>query len=115
MTPWPVSSERLPEEKMQHAAALEASGRELTPIELEPEIDADGADRRVVGDAKARGRAKLPKVDVRGALEDVARVDEADGADAAEQRHAHFAVQHDQAVAAGRKPGRADRRIRPQP
>src|SRR5436190_8487445 len=72
-------------------------------IDLEPEIDANRANRRLEPQAESRCGAHPSEVDVRGLLEDVASVEEPDHADAAHQWHAQFGIQDDHPVAADRE------------
>src|SRR5688572_14569154 len=96
---------------MEHAAAFETSRRQLAAIELESEIDANRANRRLIADPDAGGGAKLAQVQVGRLEKHVARIDERDSAEAADERGSKLAVQNDESVATGREPGRADRRV----
>ena len=80
------ASEGLPQRNVQDAAALEASRRQLAAIELEAEIDANRADRRLVADAEAGGGAQLAEVEIARARKHVAGVEEPDSAEAADER-----------------------------
>ena len=51
-------------------------GDELAAIEVEAEVDADRPDRRSIADAEAGRRPQVGEVEVAGAREDVAGVDE---------------------------------------
>src|SRR6266850_4141823 len=94
---------------MRHPAPFEIPRNELPAIELESEVDTDGSDRRSVPEAEARRRALVHEIDVRGARDHVAGIDEADDAHAAEHGDAKLGVQHDHTVASLRETARADR------
>src|SRR2546426_9565765 len=94
---------------MRHPAPFESTRNELAAVQIEADVDADGPDRRAVEETEASRRTQVREIDIRGAREHVAGVDEADDAEAADQGDAQLAVQHDHAVAAFREAARADR------
>src|SRR6266550_7439989 len=93
---------------MQHPASLEDAGHELARTEIEPELETDGTDRRLVVQAEARRRPQIHEAQIARMRKDVAGVDERDAGESLERRHAQLRVQHDLPVAARRESRRAD-------
>src|SRR5438128_10576286 len=59
-----MKSEGLSERDMQDRAPLEDAGHELAPREVEPELDADGTNRRLVMHAEAGGGPEVHQAHV---------------------------------------------------
>ena len=74
------SSESLPQRNVQHVTPFESARGQFATIELEPHVDADGADRRSITKAESGRATQLSQVQIPGAKKDVARVEEPDGA-----------------------------------
>src|SRR5438067_9918503 len=72
-------------------------------VGLEPEVDSQRPERRLVAHAESDGTAKVGDIELPETLEHVSRVDEADDAQSAVHRHAKLAVEHDRRVPADRK------------
>src|SRR5512145_385176 len=102
------SSESLPEAEVQRRAPLQRSP-DLAAIELEAQIQPEGAHRRVVAETETHAAAEFAEIEVRYTAEDVAAIDEDGGADIAPDRHTQLAVEENDRIAARREPGRRDR------
>src|SRR3989442_1492966 len=101
--PW---SECLPEAEPPLTATFqnERVQRNRPAVDLESVVDPERTEGRFPSDAEADRRAQRCQIDVARTREDVAAVDEADGADAPSQRLAQLRVEDDQAVAPECKP-----------
>src|SRR5438094_3841918 len=107
----PVScllSERLSDADVQLAAWLQASG-DHTAVQLEPEVDADRAERRLVPQAEPGAAAHVHEAEVGRVRVHVAAVHEHRRRQLAPDRHAEFRVHDDHCVAADGETVRADR------
>src|SRR5947207_8744500 len=91
------------------------TGHDLVAIEIEPELDTDGTDRRPIVDTEARRRPQIGDAQVARLREDVARIDERDARKSLRDVDAQLRVDDHFAVAARWKTRRADRRRRAEP
>src|SRR5688500_11726570 len=95
---------------MEDVAALAGTRHELAAIEVEAPVEAERTEpANDVAEAEADGGPQLRQIDLAGAAIDAARIEEAHGLNGTADAHAQLAVQNDDAVAADREPGRADR------
>src|SRR6185436_18061294 len=90
---------------MKHGAPLEDAGHELARLEIEPELDANRADRRTIVDTESGRRAKIGQAQIARVREDIARVQKGDCRESLQQVDAQLGVQHHLAVATLREPG----------
>src|SRR5690606_11680966 len=81
---------------------LTAIGKRLA-IQFEAEVDTHRTNRRSIAQTDAGGRTQTREIEVAHPREDVARVDEGDGAQRLPDRDAHLAVEDEHGVAAIRQ------------
>src|SRR5207302_3892363 len=105
---------RLPETEPPLPTTLENGRHEGDGLSmnLEAVIDPERSERRFPADAEAERPSQLGQVNRARTREDIAAVEEADSADAPSERLAQLRVQHDEAVAAERKPVLVERVVR---
>src|SRR5204863_8340934 len=94
-------SKRLPQGNVPDASAFEAARRQLAPVELETEIEADGPDRRADPDAETGRGTQVPEAELSGPSHDVASIQEPHPLEPLRHSHAPLGVQADHAVAPG--------------
>src|SRR3954466_11174978 len=97
--------EGLPDREVEaHAPRLRLAVHQETwnRIQLVPEIDANGTNRRVVAKTRTDVVAKVVEIEIPRLRPDVPRVDECDGRETPPYRHAQFAGRFELRVPAAR-------------